>query len=138
MPTSNRFYTVKIGDLWLTKDGSETGKPCKLEIQNVEQLWMDKTGSAGQAADGSIFRQLVDVHGVRIQISVRQIMKDVFDDLLELLNEVNNTGASLPLLISGKTKDLAVSCTVDPEAPVAARDFLFNRINQVSIKLIIN
>src|SRR5262245_26809449 len=97
---ADRFNRVRIGAIYLTKDGTSGSTPCKLSISNLDLLLMDKTGNIEPVADGSPFIQLVDVHGVELVIQVLKLKQTVYESLREAFNTLNNTGAKVEVEIT--------------------------------------
>jgi len=133
---ADRFNKVRIGTIHLTKDGTNAGTPCKLSIGNLDLLRMDKTGNFDLTANGSVFIQLVDNHGVELTISVIRMTKAVFDDLKDLLNTSNNAGDQIEVEITGRTGNFTKMCNVHPKQALSARGFFNDWIQNVEIRLI--
>ncbi|SRR5258706_16358363 len=53
-----RYYRVKIGSIYLTHDGTNTGRPCKVDVEGVNGLILPDTGNVATGADGTPFREI--------------------------------------------------------------------------------
>jgi len=52
-----RFYKVSIDEFWLTLDGTESGRPCKVTVENLQKLLQPDTGNVSVGSAGSVFRE---------------------------------------------------------------------------------
>lgn len=126
-----RFNLVKIGGIYLTSTGLQSGTACKLTVAGLDALAMDKTGTVTAAADGTPFVELVDVdrRGSRVVITIESLAQSVFNDLKDLLNDAVNDGDVLTLEISGKTGNFNLSVL-----PLIPKPLSFGAFNNFWIK----
>jgi hypothetical protein len=111
-------FRIQINDLWLTRDGTETGFPCYTEIENRAALLRETIGNGSVGNDGQPFRELPEVEtpgGGRVfAFNFRQLPKAKYDALKALLDQAA-TDPDFDLTINGTSEALgnfAVVATV--------------------------
>jgi hypothetical protein len=125
----SRFYEIQIGGVYLTEDGTASGTPCKLSVENVEDLLTTVAGNAQLSANGTPIFQLVEwTAGKQFAVRVSTLTKDVWLDLVELLNTALEEEDALSITGSGDTGDFTVSAKPFPQKPFAAERFINGRI----------
>jgi hypothetical protein len=133
-----RYNTVKIGSSYLTQTGAAGGVPCKLSINNLDQLFTEKTGSVSNSADGTPFLQVVDVgqKGITLEILVETLTKDVFDDVVTAINSAVDDLTTIDFEISGDTGNFTGSAIPAMPKPITAASFRNQYIQNVTIRLV--
>ena len=135
---ANRFYKVRIDTIHLSKDGSDATTYCKTLIDGatIGLLKQDKFGNYDTNADGSTFDHVMDVKGVEIKIRVAKLLKPVFDDLAEFLNDANSSRAEFEVQITSQTLNKTLSCKTLLRGFLVPSGFVNNYIKDVEINLI--
>ncbi len=113
MPVTGRYNLVKIGDIWLTNDGLETGKPCKVEITGIDQLRGAYTGVTVRSAANTPYTFIMNntLKGVQLVISPLVIMDTVLDDLEDAFDAAALAGDTLEMSIEGDTGTYTLEVT---------------------------
>jgi hypothetical protein len=88
----SEIYKVKIGDVFLTSDGTETGRGCLLEILNISKLREMYKKTVIESVDGSQVTQIFEVTDVPFAVSVFRVYKPVGDLLVDLYNDSAASG----------------------------------------------
>jgi len=137
MPTTGQFYTIQIGDIYLTSTGAAGGNSCKLEVSNVEDLLTNVAGNAVPLISGSpVFQTIPWTTGKQFDIRVEVLPKAQWEDLKDLLNDSLETGASFTVEASGEIGDFSVTARAFPQKPFAAGAFSPERIKEIVLRLI--
>lgn len=133
-----RYNTVKLGTIFLTDNGLEGGTPCKLTVNNLDQLFTDKTGSVSNSASGAPFVQVVDADkkGIALEIVVETLTKEVFGDLVTALNSAINDLDTMEYEISGDTGEFTGSAIPALPRPISAGSFRNEYIQNVTIRIV--
>ena len=133
----SRFYEIHIGGVYLTEDGTASGTPCKLSVENVEDLLTTVAGNVQLSANGTPVFQLVEwTAGKQFAVRVSTLTKDVWLDFVELLNTALEENDALTIAGVGDTGDFTVSAKPFPQKPFAAERFINNRIFGVTLRFI--
>lgn len=132
-----KFYKVKIGDIWLTDTGLETGDQCKLEISNVEDLMTTVSGVAIPSASGvPIFQMMPWTSGKQFEIRINVVNLQVYNDLKTLLLASLESLESFEVVATGDTGNFTVNALPFPNKPYSAQRFKNGRIYAVVLRLI--
>lgn len=91
----SEIYKVKIGDVYLTSDGTETGRGCLLEILNISKLRELYKKTVIETIGGAVVQTFDSGAGVLFAVAVYRIYKTVGDLLVDLYNESSATGATV-------------------------------------------
>lgn len=116
-----RNNLVQIGSIWLTEDGTNTGRRYKTKITGLDKLKPDKIGQKIVAIDGVPHTNSVrpNVHNITISIELLvDIDKDMFDNIVSAINTALNTNASMGLNIDGHTGNFALTVKPDIASPI--------------------
>lgn len=109
-----REYLVSIQfgltTVWLTSDGTGSGRRCKTEIPAADQLFEDESGNTTVAAGGSPFTELSDSAGGGrpIEIAIPNCPTDRLSDLQDLHAAAGAAG-ELEITIAGEPGSVTVS-----------------------------
>lgn len=100
-----RYNLIKIGTIYLTNDGTQTGKECKTSVTGLNLLKTTKIGNIQYAADGTPHANLIEVgqKGVPIEITVDWLAKTVFDNINTTINDALNNMTTINVIITGDT-----------------------------------
>jgi hypothetical protein len=127
----SRYNVVKIGTVFLTKDGTVTGKPCKCIVSGIELLKTTKTGQIVNSADGTPYAQLINFShkGVVVEVKAEWMSKSVFDSIVALHETAKNNSSSIALAFTGDTGSLT-----GYGIPLIPRDIGFDGFTSGTIK----
>lgn len=100
---SGRSFAVQIGSHYLTSDGTETGKPCKVVVKGIEAARSNYTGKIEYAASGMPYLFTVEVgeQGKQFEIVIAYCPKDLLDDLVAAINEALDAGVTIRVIATG-------------------------------------
>ena len=108
------YYKVKIGDTWLTNDGTDTGIACKISPgAELAKLWRSKTGGTQNAADNTPWSFVTEFNGegVVLKFAPGELLEDEYDDLMAELDALDPTTQTIQVLIEdGPGPDLDLEC----------------------------
>lgn len=135
-----RYYVVKVGSIWLTSDGLETGRPCKIQVEGYAGLVRSGVGNVVVGADGTPFREIPLTPtgaGRPFAVTAAFMSSTVYDSIVAALDaaaaantEINVTGAGAP-------GDFDVDAIVnDNPFYIAAESFSGDHLKNVRIALI--
>ncbi len=135
------FYAITIGSLSLTKTGGSGGLPCRLTIENVEDLQVDFFGQSYPSASGKRISQLVPAADTEFIIKIDQLTAAVYSSLRALANanlalQASESNANVAVVGTGDTGNFSVNAVFNPTKPFAAGSFLEGRIFDIQLKLI--
>ncbi|HEV7375517.1 MAG TPA: hypothetical protein VGN95_12410 [Pyrinomonadaceae bacterium] len=85
---SDRFATGRLNDLYLTSDGTSTGIPCRVRVENQEAFASSYVISTAQALDFTVHSQLGNrgVKGLLFDLILDFCPETLLSSILELLN----------------------------------------------------
>lgn len=137
-----RFYTVKIGTLYLTDDGTLSGTPCKFpQIAGLDGLDSDYNTAIVLAADNTphVFATENDGRGVSLRFPPTTITADVRDSLKTIFNAAILAVTTINVLIEGEPGNYDLECVPgSPQAPKPIEftgKFVGDRLYEVFINL---
>ncbi len=129
------FYRINIGTISLTKTGAAGGLPCKLEIENVEDLQVAVTGNSQITATGARIRQTIDwTGGKEFTIKISTLTAAIYSQIKTLLNTANETGATFTVAGAGDSGDFSVTARPHLQKPFSCKDFRNGRINDIVLR----
>jgi hypothetical protein len=97
---------VKIGDLYLTRDGLVGGQRAATRVTGLDRLYCGALGASRRNADGSKVLQLIeDPPGVEITIEFEWIETATMDAVKTLLTQFIADGLPVSLDVTGETGD---------------------------------
>jgi hypothetical protein len=133
-----RYFTVKIGTTYLTRDGLISGTPCKVAVPNFDSLIFDKTGSVSVGRDGSPFTRTVDTGqaGVEIDVEITSMESSIWSSLITQIQAAIDADATLDLEISGVPGSYSGAAKARLPKPITYRDFNSSQIRGVLVHLI--
>lgn len=125
------FWKVKIGDTWLTSDGTETGLPCQVEIGGLGPLFDDFASSIRKAADGTPYAFILpsDWQGTDLVITVLAMRKDEFEAIIAERNDAFDDETLIG--ISFTWDDIVFEFDALPGAVTPPGSFTAGRFNNV-------
>lgn len=133
-----RYYKIKIGSVWLTSDGTETGIACKTKVSGFSDSLFDKIGNTVKALDGTPITFLtVDLRkGMSILLEVPSFITSVFDDVKTELQDSLTNKTLFELDIIGETGTFNLLAKPDMPTPLDSESFGTGYIKNIKIKLI--
>lgn len=135
------YNLVTIGSIVLSDDGTGGGLPCRTEVLGLDALKFTQTGSNTNAADGTVYQFKVDNLGKGLLIEIRPfaIMKDVFDDINDVIQDSLDNDTIINITISGDTGDFDLDVLPSMPKPVEfSGDFFSEQINNVVYRFLID
>jgi hypothetical protein len=115
-----RSNLIQIGTIWLTEDGTNTGRRYKTRIPNLARLIPVKIGQKIVAIDGTPHMNSIRPNTKNIVLGIELLVdidKARFDQIVTAINTALNTNSSMALNISGHTGNFAL--TAKPSIPDA-------------------
>lgn len=107
------YNRVKIGTVYLTDDGTDTGMPCRVEVAGLDRLKAVKTGAMAVSADGTPYAFVTDNQGKGATLSIKPfaVRKAVFDDVVDVVNAALTAGTVVNVTFTdGDVGDFDVDC----------------------------
>lgn len=92
---SGKFYSIQIGDIHLSSDGTETGIPCFLTLTGANDFFTQISGSVINTVGGRVVQPVVFATGKDFEIKVSIMPADIWDDLKALREELLTSGESV-------------------------------------------
>lgn len=132
------YNLVKIGTVWLTSDGTETGEPCRVEVLGLGRLLLGNLGSVNKAADGTPYLYSVESvgQGTDIQITVTALMAAEVVSLAGVINTALSAETAIEVTVEGLAGDFTLSCLPLLPNPIEIPgSFNNDRIESVVISL---
>lgn len=134
-----KFYRVKIGSIFLTSDGSETGLACKLSVAGADALLLSApvNSSTVLAVDGTPINIFVGTSAGRIlEIRVLVLTKHVWELLVAEINTALENESTINLTGTGDIGDFDVDCLPLLPKPFEAAEFKNERIKNSTFRFI--
>lgn len=108
-----KFFKVKIGDVYLTKDGTETALGCFLQIINISKLRELFVKNLVPSVDGTQVIQTFGTKDIPFAVSVALLPRAVGELLIDLYNSSSASGEILTFeATDGGGPDLAFDCQI--------------------------
>lgn len=127
------FNKVKIGTLWLTDDGTETGASCLVNIPELSRLRPAKRRTVIPVIEGSPVTQLMSQLGEVLTMSIFLLHTDEWDDLIEIIDTADSGGSDVNIIIEGELGNFDLDCVL-AENPAQSGEFASGRIPEVTIQ----
>lgn len=133
-----RYYSIQIGDVFLTSNAAEGGPACKTQVLGLSPLKTTKTGQVITAADGTPYAQLVNSQhkGLRIEIQVEWMSKSVFDQVVEIIENCKEEPESVTIHIIGDTGDFEFGAMPLVPDDIVFQEFRNNIVKGVTFRFI--
>ena len=123
------FYRIQIGNVYLTKDGSASGRPCLLTLTGADQLRQTRRGNVFKSLDGTPYLQIAaNAKGKTLEIRVEVLMASVWESVVALINNALETRTTLNVKGTGDLGVFDVNVLPLVPRPFEARDFIDGRI----------
>lgn len=85
---SGKFYSIQIGDIYLSSDGAETGIPCFLTVAGANDFFTLVSGNVIDTAGGRVVQSVVYAKDKDFEIQVSILPAAIWDDLKELREQL--------------------------------------------------
>jgi hypothetical protein len=135
-----RSYKVQIDSVWLTDDGTETGKPCRITIEGINGLIVANVGNVTVSDDGTPFRETPQTPtggGRPFAIKAAWLNSTQFDAIKAVLDAAALAGSAFQVTGTGTPGDFDVQAQVnDNPTYIAADSFSGEALRGVTINLI--
>lgn len=118
---SGRYYTGSISsgetEIFLTSDGTESGIPCRIEVEGSDVFADDSAVNVNYGADGSPYYQAVALNrkGITFEIKILYCPVDVKDSLDALLAPTRSTSATVRVRLNSIKRDIDVAAKAAPQ-----------------------
>ena len=134
----SKFYKVKIGAVYLTDNGLQTGLPCKLAVAGADALLSPFTGSVTPAVDGTPIMQIFETNlkGKVLEIRVFSLTTAVWNSLLALINTALAANTTINLTATGDIGNFDVQVLPLVPKPFEASEFSNSRIKNSTFRFI--
>ncbi|MGB7925600.1 MAG: hypothetical protein WCF57_20345 [Pyrinomonadaceae bacterium] len=112
----SRYFTGRIGDIFLTSDGTESGIPCRIEVEGSDAFADDVAVGVTYGADGSPFFQAVTLNkkGVQFEIRIAYCPSSLKDSLDALIAATRSTSATVRVRLNSIKRDIDVQAKGAP------------------------
>jgi hypothetical protein len=142
MPISGEFYLVKIGSVWLTDDGTETGKACLTKVDNLARLFSGREGATQIPLSGKPYNFTRERSGNNVKLICKPfaVTATKLAAIQVLLDAADLAGTAVAVAISDGPGAVNMDC--DPlwegEIPpiTFSGDFYNDDMYNVEIRLI--
>jgi hypothetical protein len=85
---SGKYYKIQFDDgvtpIWLTADGTETGRACKVEVIGANELQTQVAGAVIDTVGGRVVQYVPYTRDKDIELRVHKLSADVWADLIAL------------------------------------------------------
>jgi hypothetical protein len=134
----SEFYLVKIDDVFLTRDGTETGRACLLTVSGASDLLNIFSGNVTLAIDGTPIVQMFETgtKGKTLEIKVDVLLSDVWTSLVNLINTALSEGETLNIIGTGDITNFNVNAVPLLPKPFEANEFVNGRIKDAIFRFI--
>lgn len=126
-----KFYRVKFDDIFLTKDGTNSAIPAKLQVVGADALLSPFTGSTIISIDGTPVNQVFEVEtkGRTLEVRVETyLLEPVWESIVELINDRLADGGTINVVGAGDVGDFDVDAKPLLPRPFEAQEFENERI----------
>lgn len=137
-----RYYKIQLGStpIYFTDDGTETGKPCKIEVDGLPGLLVRDLGNVTVSANGTPFRESPAEStggGRAFSLRIKWLKDTVYEDIIEFLDGAAEDGGDFQVVGEGVPGDFDVQAFVnDNPTYVAHGGFSDDMVKDVVINLI--
>ncbi len=132
------FYLIQIDDVFLTRDGTETGRACLLSVAGASDLLNNFSGNITPAVDGTPIVQTFETgtKGKILEIKVDVLLAEVWSSIVNLINAALLAGETVNIIGAGDIGDFDVDCFPLLPKPFEANEFIEGRINNAVFRFI--
>jgi hypothetical protein len=132
------YHLVKIGTVYLTNDGLETGRHCRTTITGLDALIIGYTGVIHRAIDNTPYAQVTNNIGVGqdIQILIYRLTAAVYASLQTVINGAFSAAETINVVIDGDGGTFDLECMPGLPKPLTwAGDMGLGRLHEVGVNL---
>ncbi len=132
-----RYNKIKIGNNWLSDDGTAATDEAATQIVNLHRFKGKKTGRTFLALDGTATTQLKSWRGEIIEIQSEKLRVDIYNRVVYLINDYLDTGDRLDLLVEGSDRDYEFVVEPFLPNPHTEADETYGDLENVVFKFIV-
>lgn len=109
---TGKYNLIQLGSVYITADGTSSGKPCRAEVEGLDALSSDYTGVTVIALDGTPYNQIQQTakKGLPLVIKIFQTTDTRLDALKSQIESLISGFSSVLVQITGSTGTFAVNC----------------------------
>lgn len=135
-----RFYTLQLDTLYLTDDGTATGRPCKLRISGLAGLRVAYGGVSAPSADGTPYTVAFSrVKGQRLAVTIDYLPATVFDSIVTAINQALENNSTITAIGNGDEGDFNLEVTPALPEPIAlSGEFSNGILRNVTLNFIVS
>jgi hypothetical protein len=102
-----RYSLIKVGDIFFTNDGTETGIPCRISVKGLDDSALNVGFQNITSANGTVWTQVVDVgqKSIIYSFTFDFINVVVHNQIIDLMNTLLSDQELAVLQITGSTGD---------------------------------
>lgn len=132
------FYSVKIGSVYLTRDGTASGRACLLSVSGASDLLQTVSGNVQFAVDGTPIIQTFETgtKGKILEIKVEVLLTAVWASIVGLINAALSDGTTINLVGTGDIGNFDVDCFPLMPRPFEANEFINGRIENAIFRFV--
>lgn len=127
---------IKLGNIWLTSDGTEAGFPCQINVLGLPDLKMKWWGNAARNARGNPEMNLTEPSGIDITLQIQAIRVEVFDDIIEMFDDALDNDATFDFVVEGETGNYDLQAEPNPDRSVNWENSTEGFVETVEIKIL--
>ena len=135
---NTKYFKVKIGSIWLTKNGLETSSiNCRTEVVGANQFRTQIAGSVIDTVGGRVVQYVPFTRDKDFEIKVVKMPAAVWEDLVSLRESllIANTGVNITgTTISGNPGNFNVNAKPRPDEMFTYERFNSGNVFGVSMK----
>lgn len=113
---ANRSFKIKIGALWLTSNGLETGRACLVDVAGADAILQAVIGNTQISNSGRPFNEsplTPTGAGRALELTILKLSADVYNSLKAILDAAaTDAGAEINLQAFGQPGNFGVAVTV--------------------------
>lgn len=127
---------IRLGEIWLTDDGTETGLPCVSVIQGLHHLKMKWWGNAVRNARGNVEMNLTEVGGTDLTIFIPSLPFEKVNAIVTLFDDALDDDDVFDLEIQGDAGDYALDAEPNPDSSVVWKEVVGGWATDLEIRII--
>jgi hypothetical protein len=135
-----RYYKIKVGSTWLTHNGLEAGRACRINVDPASALVVSTLGNVSIGADGTPFREkpLTPTGAGRVFRIVAAFVEDtVYNALKAALDTAGDNNTDINVTGEGTPGDFDVDAVVfDDPTYIKHESFSGTTFKNVTISLV--
>lgn len=110
-----QYDLISIGTVFLTSDGTDTGRKCRTVVTGIEALLAGFRGATQTAIDGTPYLQVTanNYKGIRFSINVNVTPDTELQALMTQINTALSGGNAIQVTIDGSRGTYDLQCLPD-------------------------